>query len=218
MARPRSKTRRTVAGWNCDADLLERLESIPNRSRFINRVLRDYFRMPLIPEAEEHIMASNQKIRNLDMILGHMAIHKFSQRGPLERRIELECGVTNKKANEYLDLLIMDGKLTRSGQYIILSGWKPENHPYPGTEDYIRWKCNQEMAALRERSAAKQIQLDPNEEAVLNATREQKPILHEHKNKPFACKVCAKQACIDCASNYEEQPGSTPTGTCKNCG
>lgn len=214
MARPRSRTGRTVAGWNCDDDLLERIESIPNRSRFINRVLRDYFRMPLIPEAEEHVMANNQRIRNLDMVLGYMAIHKFSQRGPLERRIELECGVTSKKANEYLDLLIMNDQLVRSGHYIVLAGWKPADYPYPGTEAFIRWMCDRDLAAIKARSASTKPELKAEELAILEAAPAP-PC--PHTNHPFACKTCGSRTCSDCSASHEEASGII-SGACKECG
>jgi len=120
------------------------------------------------------------KDKNLLIILDIMRLSRERQALALIQDIEAHCGVTDKKAEEYLKLLIHIGKLKQNNAYILTPEHYEEltknNKPLPGSPEWFREKNTREIADFNKRYEEKKKQKKDSEEEL---TEEEKILLGE---------------------------------------
>jgi len=202
-----------------------------NRSEFYLDILKHAFkdeellqRIRNENEKERGAKMNNQKVKNLDWIMTFMSEHKWIHLEALQNEIEVFCGVTNKKAIEYTTLLIHTNRILFNNRYVIDTDYakklQEEGKPLPGSDEWHKERMDKTLENLdkhiQEKKKVEPEPVDNDIVEILEADVTNKNHTHMHEQPTFECKVCSKQICAKCASQYE-QFGIRFIGRCDMC-
>lgn len=151
------KNERRIVTFNADPDILKELEIKINsgqRSDFINKALRQAFKLPDVVE----MTTNNKRYQNLMEVRDFVSEHKYIDVTHLVSKMSLRLGVTKKKVEEYVDLLVDEQEVFRSSKYIVAKEYYTQlikdGKPLPGSELWYKDQMKKET---------KQIELTLNE-------------------------------------------------------
>lgn len=192
-----------------------------NRSDYLNKLLRLLFSLgeDRIPEVE--VMPATIKERNLAETMRVIEESGFIQALYLIGVIEVTCGVTPKKAREYIRLLEFTGKVVIKNGYVFSQEYhKKYKGLLPGTSEYIRKRVADDLKKFLTRFESKH---KPKQ----TATREEEAILQAqpmksvpkdclHSGITVPCRHCGVILCTDCSSVWVQEQG-TIIASCEEC-
>ncbi len=144
--------------------------------------------------------------RNLLKVVELVDEHKWAALPTLVRHIQLELGVTEKKAIQYVDLLAFHNKLISQNGYIVSMSYK----------GIMPWKDEFQKALLSKQDTKETPHeyLKEAEEVLERATAPQE---HKHEGEIGHCQNCGKEVCLKCAGSFFSSNGSI-IARCRECG
>jgi hypothetical protein len=172
---------------------------------------------------ELKIMPVTQKARNLLEVMRIVEESKYIHSQNLAAHAEVYCGVTNKKAHEYIRLLEFTNKIVVKNGWVVTPEYdkalKKEKKPFPGSDSWLKEKLAREAEEREKRIAEMKhegtFEVEEDELGVLTAEITEKKEC-QHDGTVTECKKCGKKVCQECSARWIQDLNSI-NAVCVEC-